>query len=207
MTTPTIDRPINVEALERVFQFLNDHPDKHEQGLYISAGANPVVTEGEDFPCGTTACFAGWTGLLYAQELHLKPFADPYMGSDWFGVTSATPQGLRAVAIQYVQSRLDHNRFESAGLPAHIVAQWVLGLTPEDSKVLFSGINTRRMLGLMVKDLTNGEHLGDLVTYVTRAYDDHKEWGQDWVADRPASRTYDDASWIARWDDLIEQAS
>lgn len=37
----------NVELLEKTITFIADHPEQHEQDVWISE-------------CGTTACFAGW---------------------------------------------------------------------------------------------------------------------------------------------------
>lgn len=45
----------NVELIERVMEYILDHPRQHQQGAWISE-------------CGTAACFAGWTCLLSGFE-------------------------------------------------------------------------------------------------------------------------------------------
>jgi hypothetical protein len=42
---------MNVELLEQTMRHIIDHPETHDQSIWISA-------------CGTTACFAGWACLL-----------------------------------------------------------------------------------------------------------------------------------------------
>ena len=42
----------NVELLERVMQHIDDHPEQHEQAVWVR------------HECGTAACFAGWAALL-----------------------------------------------------------------------------------------------------------------------------------------------
>ena len=43
----------NVELLERTMQFIDDHPERHDQRSY-----------GYRKKCGTFACFAGWACVL-----------------------------------------------------------------------------------------------------------------------------------------------
>jgi hypothetical protein len=44
---------MNKELLERTMQYIEDHPEEHDQTMWF------VQT-----PCGTTACFAGWACVL-----------------------------------------------------------------------------------------------------------------------------------------------
>lgn len=46
---------INTELLEQTMRHIIDHPETHNQGIWVSE-------------CGTTACFAGWACLL--SEMH-----------------------------------------------------------------------------------------------------------------------------------------
>jgi hypothetical protein len=45
---------VNVQLLEQTMRHIIDHPETHDQGIWVS--------DKED--CGTTACFAGWACLL-----------------------------------------------------------------------------------------------------------------------------------------------
>lgn len=45
---------INTELLEKVMQYILDHPEEHDQSQWF---------------CGTTACFAGHTALLSGYRL------------------------------------------------------------------------------------------------------------------------------------------
>lgn len=49
----------NTELLERVMQHITDHPEQHNQSMWVNE-------------CGTAACFAGWATLLsgwYVQRV------------------------------------------------------------------------------------------------------------------------------------------
>lgn len=115
----------NVELLERVMTFIEDHPDKHDQTEWLSGRApdrNPAHW------CATSGCFAGWAIVL---------------------------SGALTEAEIGVQAR------ESSAwcVLAPRIAQGILEISTEDRSVLFHGNNTRENLGLMVKDIVNGEHL------------------------------------------------
>lgn len=45
----------NTELLERVMRHIDDHPEQHDQQVWING-------------CGTAACFAGWAALLSGRE-------------------------------------------------------------------------------------------------------------------------------------------
>lgn len=44
----------NVELLERVMTWIDDHPEQHNQAEWAKSGLD----------CGTAACFAGWSAIL-----------------------------------------------------------------------------------------------------------------------------------------------
>ena len=50
--------PRNTELLEKVMTFINDNPRQHDQEVW-----------GYTNECGTTACFAGWAGLMTGLEI------------------------------------------------------------------------------------------------------------------------------------------
>lgn len=67
---------------------------------------------------------------------------------------------------QYVSTypaRVGDGKHEKS-IPA--LAIELLGLTEDESEILFDDNNTRPALRLMVKDLVNGDHLRDLDQYV-----------------------------------------
>lgn len=87
--------------------------------------------------CGTAMCFAGRACSLSGMEQRMPGTLSPTVMSPW------------------------------GDLPARRVAQRLLGLTDCEQVVLFDSSNTRLMLELMVKDLSNGGLLGDRDYYHT----------------------------------------
>ncbi len=58
---------INTELLEKVMLHIDDHPEQHDQGMWVSMADDDergVMNREWAWNCGTTACFAGWTALL-----------------------------------------------------------------------------------------------------------------------------------------------
>ena len=49
----------NVELLESVMRHIDDHPEQHDQRVWINE-------------CGTAACFAGWACLLSGWQVGLS---------------------------------------------------------------------------------------------------------------------------------------
>lgn len=101
----------NVPLLEEVMTHIKDHPETHNQSMYLSQNE-----------CGTAGCFAGWAWLLSGRE---------YLEID------SARDALRV--------------FDGA--------QELLGLTDREAVALFSPVNSRSTLELMVKDLVNGDEL------------------------------------------------
>lgn len=54
----------NVELLERVMTYIKDHPEKHDQSLWLNGTYTKVVNGKVSDWCATAGCFAGWTVLL-----------------------------------------------------------------------------------------------------------------------------------------------
>lgn len=117
----------NVQLLEEVMTFIDDHPDKHDQMQWLS-GRTPDRNPAHW--CATSGCFAGWaivlSGVLTEAEIGERVRMN--LGDDW--------------CVQAPQ-----------------IAQGILDIPFEDRTILFHGNNTRENLGLMVKDIVNGEHL------------------------------------------------
>lgn len=49
---------MNSEKFDRVVEFIQDHPDAHNQSTWIGRSNSY-----NDFSCGTTGCIAGWAAL------------------------------------------------------------------------------------------------------------------------------------------------
>ncbi|MAY48819.1 MAG: hypothetical protein CMH38_03490 [Microbacterium sp.] len=115
----------NTELLQRVMQHIDDHPEQHNQAVWLR------------HDCGTAACFAGWAALLSDELVEVQDVEVDGMFYDRAGVMHATS----GAAVK------------------------VLGVTGEESDVLFDATNSRDMLRLMVKDLVNGDTLLDCDHY------------------------------------------
>ena len=119
----------NIAELERVLTFLEDHPEKHDQ---------------EHWFCGTGACLFGHAALLNGYE------RAPYSHSPLpFGA------GLSDVALY------------APGVPRRWpyrddvfnVGRKIFDLTAAEAQLLSAAANTRAEIGLMIKDLANGEDI------------------------------------------------
>ena len=72
----------NVDLLQKVMQHIIDHPEQHEQMVFIS-------------DCGTAACFAGWAGLF--SGMTAKQVDSAYMwhqGANLLGLTKDEAHAL-----------------------------------------------------------------------------------------------------------------
>jgi hypothetical protein len=95
--------------------------------------------------CGTVCCFAGW-----ALQLDGLSFEEIYRLENANELVPVVDDG-----VQY-----------NLQLPACMPeAARRLGITYDESSVLFSASNSRDMLNQMVKDLVNGEPLRDWQDY------------------------------------------
>ena len=127
----------NVELLERTMRHILDHPERHDQAQWIA-------------PCGTAACFAGWSVLL-------SPNWEVF---DYRGVWLARRVGEP----------------EDVWAPSE-AAKVELGVTPDEAAILFDVVNTRPMLQLMVKDLVNGDDLREVEDYRVKPRPRHERRG------------------------------
>src|ERR1700739_3283013 len=85
--------------------------------------------------CGTAMCFAGRACHLEGMEQLMPGTSSTIVSTQW------------------------------GDIPVRKAAQRALGLTDEQQGVLFDACNTRAMLELMVKDLSNGGLQGDQSHY------------------------------------------
>jgi hypothetical protein len=59
----------NAELAYRVLDHIDAHPEQHDQSDFVRRPAGTSSLTAESMPCGTTACFAGWTVLLSGYTL------------------------------------------------------------------------------------------------------------------------------------------
>lgn len=128
----------NVVLLEQTMQHIENNPGDWEQ---------------EQWRCGSGMCFAGWAATLAGREwatknpdgdgamnIVVKPGEFEYAGPE----ETYDPETGRTKTGRLVES-----------VPE--VAQHDLGLTSEESDILFDGYNTRTGLRMMVDALKAGE--------------------------------------------------
>jgi hypothetical protein len=61
----------NAELAYRVLDHIDAHPEQHDQGDFVRKHGDALTISADAMPCGTTACFAGWTALLCGQVVEL----------------------------------------------------------------------------------------------------------------------------------------
>lgn len=64
----------NAELAYRVLDHIDAHPERHDQSDFVRSAVNTPSITADRMPCGTTACFAGWTVLLSGHEIDLRRF-------------------------------------------------------------------------------------------------------------------------------------
>lgn len=62
----------NADLAYRVLDYIEAHPEQHNQATFIFGYGNLPVLSKDNAPCGTTACFAGWTVLLTGHQIVVK---------------------------------------------------------------------------------------------------------------------------------------
>ena len=123
---------VNVELLEQTMQYINDHPEQHNQATWLT-------------DCGTASCFAGWACHLSGWNLFYKV--------ESVGTVNVAGE-FTPVALSTAMARKDERTCNVAD-----AASSELGITWDDRVVLFAAGNSRDVLNLMVKDLVNGENI------------------------------------------------
>jgi hypothetical protein len=54
----------NAELAYKVLDYIEAHPERHDQNAWVGEGGPVDATAESVESCGTTACFGGWTVLL-----------------------------------------------------------------------------------------------------------------------------------------------
>lgn len=164
----TVDKP----RLLKVFNFIAENPDRHNQGSWGEVTAQLLaelmptdMTQGEDadeftrhymkvtrqptveITCGTTACVAGWTCLLAGDDFVIEADDDEL----------ANLKGK--LDIEYVISR-DNVQHTVGGR-----AMDLLGLDSDQADMMFDGNNSRSYLRAMVLALLNNEDPHEVDSY------------------------------------------
>ena len=134
MTTP------NIPLLEATMAYIENNPEEWNQ---------------ENWRCGSGMCFAGWAATLNGREwaskaehanaanIVVKPDEFPYAGPEEVYDPEA-------------------DRYEQTGRiveSVSVVAEHDLGLTEEQTDILFDGYNSRATLRTMVNALKEGRDI------------------------------------------------
>lgn len=121
---------LNTVLLEQTMQYILDHPDRHDQSVWVD-GDEPTL-------CCTTACFAGWALIL--DGMKIEDLEDLVIKPNIWQSTPARPGGVLVS-------------------PVLLKAAAVLGLDVDTARQLFWHTHEIDGLQHMVKDLLNGEPL------------------------------------------------
>lgn len=139
------ERFIGLDSQQRrdaVEEFINRHPEKHNQNRYLVVPGMKFKRPDSSFDCGTTACIAGWA-IIFAG--HSPTEAD----MEFQGVlpTEITVEG------------------HEGRVTVHQLAQEVLGLDKFQADALFGGQNSRQDLKEIFQALRDGWEGGDYYCY------------------------------------------
>jgi hypothetical protein len=143
---------IKVAALDRVLQFINDHPDKHEQNTWLATSFQGAQREAPQLRCNTIGCVAGWTAILAGYE--------PYWGNGTYDTELVTPLP-NAEPIDDGCTVVD----EALGTDTDVarpvydvrsLALTLLGLTDNEADVMFEGHNTIYDMWRIAERITQG---------------------------------------------------
>lgn len=89
----------NTELLEQVMQHITDHPEQHDQLLWVNQ-------------CGTAACFAGWAVILDGWTvLHDEDACEPWVSkpTHWYPQEPISRRAVRLLGLTSVEA---HKLFE-----------------------------------------------------------------------------------------------
>lgn len=185
---------VNKELLQKVFNHIANHVEKHEQRLWFETGietlrsaaeAGDIRTENFDESrfvvsatadknlvnvltedCGTVGCFAGWSCLLSG--------ASPLIYEDALAITFDDDE--ESSRFDKESSRFELHEFvSSSGLVASpdVMARRLLGLKDDEARRLFHADNTIEQLRALCLVLLNtGEMTDDSYRMVMSEYDD-----------------------------------
>lgn len=120
----------NVELLKRELWWLLDHPERHDQGTWISGPGKRPLDHGERWHCNTTACLAGWVAI------HAGWMPEPKTRSEE-SVRVTHPDRTRSHEVSFV-------------------ARMILDLEPNDAYYLFNGGISLMEMFEYANDITDG---------------------------------------------------
>jgi hypothetical protein len=80
----------NVDLLESTMQFIMDHPERHDQSIYLS---HPRSIESD---CGTAHCFAGWALSQTIDQEQLLVLSKDYWNGQVDSASCLGPIGQTA---------------------------------------------------------------------------------------------------------------
>lgn len=155
-----------VDLLNKTMDWIEAHPDRHEQGSWAFFELDEPISADTDMDtdllikenfCNTAYCFAG-TGLLLAGEapdIHWQPIV---VGT----------HNIIAIGASCMKS----------GESIEVRAEHLFGLSNTDAAVMFNPCNTRELLRLMTDRVTEYKQAG---TYDkdTGIFDDYYRSGYD----------------------------
>lgn len=98
---PTLD----VERARILLTFLREHPEKHEQDIWLNAYAGGRIGEVRE-TCGTRGCVAGWAVLLFGPED--KELRDPSHNVTNLRVGRWSIPGLARELLGLTHEQADH---------------------------------------------------------------------------------------------------
>lgn len=143
----------NVELLRATMKFIEQHPEKHEQGQWATQ-------------CGTAFCYAGHAALLAGAT---PPSANSMTHGRFWMVDPGTFQSRSETTLEQIAS---------GTLPVDEFAARQLGITVSEAEVMFAGDRTRQELRMLVDALCDGAWIDD-DEYIH--FDDVSSYVEDWL--------------------------
>jgi len=149
---------INAPRLRKVLEHVTEHPEEYDQ----------------EYWCGTTCCVAGHTtsmaGWHHFGSASLVTHLDDSVLMEMFGRYVEYIDSLKLTFLPRghgsTRDRLRDNRDlqlrvspteRRQGIPVPFVARELLGLSPRDADMMFSGDATLNQIWRMAQNWTNGE--------------------------------------------------
>jgi len=135
MTTP------NIALLEATMAYIETHPEEWNQ---------------ETWRCGSGMCFAGWAATLNGREWATKD-ANAEGAADIVVKPGEFP--FAGPEMVYDADADVYRRTDRTVASVSVVAEHDLGLTEEQTDILFDGYNSRATLRTMVNALKEGRDI------------------------------------------------
>lgn len=136
MKLPTDLPERNVELLRATMDFIERHPEKHEQAQWATQ-------------CGTAFCYAGHAALLAGAT---PPGANTLAFGRFWTIDPDTFQSRSETTLEQIAS---------GTLLVDEFAARQLGITVSEMEVMFAGDRTREQLRMLVDALCDGAWIDD----------------------------------------------